>query len=399
MKRQRTFLAAALLIAACVFQIVASTRAEDAASSDKMIVTKSDVDKSGLFRHRIEAFPNEIYLGDTLYLGSFIEFISEEKISDDILNVTVNNSSLPYVKDDWEITVTSPEISGEYRFYKETFNIAEVDAHEANTSWLDSVAKISAGEETVLRKTYLELPPLEDWNHPFWKELRNKLSRNSEGIVCNVKVQENYRTWTNSQGLENSDYSTSSMEFQVLVKSRPQDETNLLNSWYDAAHETRFPIVYKDFKCPRESEIIPGDYELRSSGECDIEILDWKCDPWCFIRIGNRKPADPNIPTTLAGWRELESGLAPSTMRDEIRLTRLRLECFAAKDEKTERAALEELRDWFKSLPEIQRGVMARYCYPGLVRLADSPVWDKKFGDKSSKVSLLEIQLDPYRRD
>jgi len=78
-----------------------------------------------------------------------------------------------------------------------------------------------------------------------------------------------------------------------------------------------------------------------------------------FVRLGNRKPSDPNNPTTLAGWRELEASLVPSTMRDEVRLVRLQLEFYAASAGEDSAQAKKYLLDWLKSLPTPQRVVMA----------------------------------------
>ena len=80
-------------------------------------------------------------------------------------------------------------------------------------------------------------------------------------------------------------------------------------------------------------------------------------DPWLFVRIGNRKPCDPNNPTTLDGWRKLEASLTPSTMRDEVRLVRLQLEYYCAEPGVKSDLAKKELVQWIKSLPTPQRAV------------------------------------------
>ena len=97
---------------------------------------------------------------------------------------------------------------------------------------------------------------------------------------------------------------------------------------------------------------------LQGSADSKIKIGWSKWDPWLFIRIGNRKPSDPNNPTTLKGWRELENQLSPSTMRDEVRLTRLQLEYYSASSQKKREEAKKELVDWLRSLPQAQRTSM-----------------------------------------
>jgi hypothetical protein len=77
-----------------------------------------------------------------------------------------------------------------------------------------------------------------------------------------------------------------------------------------------------------------------------------------FIRTGNRYPSDPNAPQTSQGWLELEKQLVPSTMRDEIQLTRMLLEYLESKNE-TKIQKRNELVQWLQSLPEPQRVCMA----------------------------------------
>ena len=97
------------------------------------------------------------------------------------------------------------------------------------------------------------------------------------------------------------------------------------------------------------------------ASKSDIVINGNKYDPWMFIRLGNRKPSDPNNPTTLDGWRKLEASLVPSTMRDEVRLTRLQLEYYSAKKGEASENAKNELVEWLQSLPEVQRTIMTTF--------------------------------------
>ncbi len=74
------------------------------------------------------------------------------------------------------------------------------------------------------------------------------------------------------------------------------------------------------------------------------------------LRQGNRYPGPPNTPETWQGWKELEESITPSTMRDEIRLTRILIQYCDTKDEKV----LDELKEWFVGMNEIQRTCMAK---------------------------------------
>ncbi|MBQ2791339.1 MAG: hypothetical protein IJE97_17010, partial [Thermoguttaceae bacterium] len=67
------------------------------------------------------------------------------------------------------------------------------------------------------------------------------------------------------------------------------------------------------------------------------------------------KPTLVDAPPTVDGWRRLEAEFAPSTLRDEIALTRLQLEYYDAPEGAASDAALKRLVDWFKTRPEPQR--------------------------------------------
>ena len=116
---------------------------------------------------------------------------------------------------------------------------------------------------------------------------------------------------------------------------------------------------------------------LEPSGKSNIRIGGKEYDPWLFVRFGVRKPSDPNNPTTLEGWRELEASLIPSTMRDEVRLTRLQLEYYSAKKGGASEQAKAELVDWLESLPEVQQRRMTTSLVSKMHEFYDSPLRDK----------------------
>jgi len=148
-----------------------------------------------------------------------------------------------------------------------------------------------------------------------------------------------------------SEHHSIELNEEILIKPRPANEMELLEKWCKNTPGKLFPEVDGNSK-------IPHDLILQSSGRNDIVINGKKYDPWLFIRLGNRKPSDPNNPTTLDGWRKLEASLIPSTMRDEVRLTRLQLEYYSAKEGTDTENAKNELAEWLKDLPEPQRSYM-----------------------------------------
>ena len=77
------------------------------------------------------------------------------------------------------------------------------------------------------------------------------------------------------------------------------------------------------------------------------------------MRANNRYPGYPNAPETWQGWKELEDSLSPSTMRDEIRMARILIQYFDTEDD----AVLEELKEWFANMNEVQRSILIKFTY------------------------------------
>ena len=179
----------------------------------------------------------------------------------------------------------------------------------------------------------------------------------SDGIKCTltIKLPEEY--------ISNADqFSVEHVVFthDILIKPRPEKEQALLDKWLQDVPKQFLPPVVKvpfvdDNKhwYTPEMDAFERDGYRKSDGNY-IEINGKKYNPWCFIRDGNRKPPAQICPTTLEGWKELENSLVPSTMRDEIQLTRMLIDYLGAKGE-AQVQKREALVQWLKSLPEPQR--------------------------------------------
>ena len=94
-----------------------------------------------------------------------------------------------------------------------------------------------------------------------------------------------------------------------------------------------------------------------SPPENERQIL--KHRPKMLLPLGNRYPSEMMAPETWQGWKELEESLSPSTMRDEIRLTRILIQYCDTRDEKV----LDELKEWFAEMDEVQRTCMANSVF------------------------------------
>lgn len=293
----------------------------------EIVIVDKNVEESDAVKHTIEIFPMEIYFGDNIYM---IEY--DENISDELARKYKDIREFdPFTAAG---AITSDATPHRYEWVPEYRSRMSQDRIYNNRDLLPH-------EKRPQYKYCLEFPPLEDWDHPFWKELRDKMP--PEGLTCQLRIRDGYIDHWAFQKME--------VIQDIVIKPRPAAETALLQKWYENTPEKLFPKVDGNRK-------IPHGRELKSSGKSDIKIGSKRYDPWMFIRLGNRKPSDPNNPVTISEWRELEAGLVPSTMRDEIRFTRLQLEYYDAKKGTKTDEAKTELVDWLKTLPGVQRNIM-----------------------------------------
>jgi len=222
-------------------------------------------------------------------------------------------------------------------------------------------------------------------DNSFWNFVHEKMT--PRGLICQLHLKYDYRNHRH----ENCPIE---INVEILIKPRPENEIALLEKWYKNTPEKLFPKVDRSRK-------VPHDNMLRSSGVSDIKINGNTYDPWMFIRLGNRKPSDPNNPTTLDGWRQLEASLTPSTMRDEVRLTRLQLEYYSAKPGEASENAKNELVQWLKSLPEVQQTIYLTFLVSKMSDFAHSrgnyekptPLSDKNRGLMRSLYDMLDYGL------
>ena len=310
-------------------------------------------------RRTIKVYPaDEVYLGDTVYIFHEEENRSERAIPDWSTGFFSVCGSIG--------TFASQGISESYRAVAEDETQLQIDR-------LGEFRDFLPGEKRAMAYRFFELAPLEDWNAPFWKELREKLRDNPDGVVCKLGVNNTYRD-------KNKKIRFETLEVEILVKPRPNDETERLQRWFDATPSKLFPVVEGVLPPgapydPRRK--VPRQEWLKSSGQSDIEIGGKSYDPWLFVRKGFRKPSDPNAPTTVDGWRRIEAEFAPSTLRDEITLTRLQLEYYDADEGAASDAALKTLVDWTSQLPEPQRAVLSQSLRSKSGKFRNTPLQEK----------------------
>jgi len=280
---------------------------------------------------KLSVFPETVAIGDTCY----------------VLVTAINHYGIP-------TTVIEPEfqypiIPGMVQFrlnhrekvYRGTF---EALYYRSISPGNPKGTLIPSGEAVTFIGVPLQFPPLEDlYQDVFWEKVWKELKENPEGLSFEFGI-EFVRPWMEGDKVP---VPRARLTKEVTIKLRNEKEMAMIDQWY---HNT-------------PSEFFPGKIENLYLSKVPLKgirkvskkkILGQ--NPWKFINMGNRYPSDPNAPETWQGWQELEECLTPSTMRDEIRLSRILIQYCDTKDE----AILKELKDWFNGMNEVQRMVMAK---------------------------------------
>ncbi|MBR4835177.1 MAG: hypothetical protein IKU86_12745 [Thermoguttaceae bacterium] len=274
----------------------------------------------------LTVYPTEVYVGDVVYL-----IVAEENRSSE----TIPARSLGFPEPCGSTgTLSSVGFSTRYKAIPE-------DPTDLYCERGFETRPLAPGERRIVSRRFCEVPPLEDWNSPFFNELREKLRDAPDGVPCR---------WTPGYFVTPDG---KQLSVPLVVKARPDAETRRLESWLDATPQELFPLVVDGHRKFLRSE------ELPPNPRGGVRVAGRSFDPRAFVRFSFRKPNRPNAPRDLDGWRKLETEFSPSTLRDEITLTRLQLEYYDAPKGEASDAALQVLVDWLQSRPEPQRDVMS----------------------------------------
>ena len=308
-----------------------------------------------VIRYRYKVYPTEIALGDPLYVVQEAENVSGEE-----LNV--------YAEPNAHIYGATLRLENG-REFKQIYE--ELETFPPDYVVLSQ--PLAPGTTLRAGLSALEFPALEDWEKPIGQELRNALQEGDKtSLTLVLSLQRVYKKYDREFQLGATPKPVSPYDENVvteipitLVRREPK-EAQRLEYFYRQTPPNVFPRRLRDeAKFPPQFEDHPNlsarfGHALFSSGKSDIRIGGRCYSPWFFVRYGNRKPSDPNNPTTLDGWRKLEAEFAPSTLRDEITLTRLQLEYYDAAEGEASDAALKTLVDWLSQRPEPQRVVLSQ---------------------------------------
>ncbi|MBR4750273.1 MAG: hypothetical protein IK077_00780 [Thermoguttaceae bacterium] len=377
-----------IIIATIGLSLMGATLRAESNSEESQIVTfemNDDSDAPKGLKYTLELYPKEILLGDVVYLATYVENVSDETFKD-FPDLGERQIGKHFIK---RINISSKSLSEEGAWsliLKDYAWIPESETEEYDY-WNLPKRDLPAGEKRLCELAAIEFPPLEDWEKVLWLCLKENVT--SDGVVCQLQITCQFPYNAND---EYDDVSSSSSQVRILrhsqwgiyrfqdktatqnivVKPRPEKETNVLDKWYNYTPEELFP---RDTKTGNKG--FDDIHRRKVDDEYFIEINGLKYDPCRFTRTGFRKPSIPNNPTTLEGWRNLDDKMCDSTMRDEVRLTRLLLEYYSADETKTEQTK-RELIDWLTSLPDPQRVVFLAFIVnEGVVYFCQTPFADK----------------------
>jgi len=297
-------------------------------------------------------FPDVIRFGDPVYVAVYVENTASKPL--EILSNLDDK-----VNDPLCFSITSSEIpDAEARCYFEKQTRGEGFLVPPRVT-------LAPGERRLWSRFVVEVPPLEDFDAPFYSALEKKIAQ--APVSCDLNF--NFEILTPATPGP-QDVRKVQGRLSVLVERRPEKETATLRRWLAKTSDANLlPRVEGGKKVSWRDD--PDSFDQPATLTSYLWFDAYPFSPWAFIRPGARKPSTPNNPTTLAGWRRLEAEFAPSTLRDEITLTRLQLEYYDAPQGEKSDAALQGLLDWLQNRPEPQRLVLTdfllsrRYYFDG----------------------------------
>jgi hypothetical protein len=226
---------------------------------------------------------------------------------------------------------------------------------------------------------------LEDLGNSFWKAFQKELPPEGKEVEFYFNSYPAFRK-------------------KLRIKSRKDNEKKLLEKWYKNTPNYYHPELKSSKIIPRTTpneKLIKTDHywwtrkefnynKVMSEKSVKSEIIT-NYIPDYFLRHGNRYPGYPNLPKTWQDWKELEDSFEPSTLRDEIRWTRICIQYCDTEDEKV----LEELKLWLMKMNPIQRTVMVHTYWgkhgsiPASIKL-DNTI--QQFDDSPAR----QLYLMPY---
>jgi len=231
-----------------------------------------------------------------------------------------------------------------------------------------STEEIQSGDSLVFFAERISVPSLVVLNEPFWEKHLKNLSTGDEKFSLCLAFQghftETFEDYLARKGAtinefrkevierkwDGRDYISLAIpltfELPIILKQRSEKEMAMIQKWHESLTDYLESDKFKEF----------GVYGYRSEQPKNIVVKNEKFSHWYFVPFVHLYPDNSSVPETWQGWQELEDSLSPSTMKDEIRLTRILIQYCDTDDD----VVLKELKEWIDEMNEVQRTVMAK---------------------------------------
>jgi hypothetical protein len=168
---------------------------------------------------------------------------------------------------------------------------------------------------------------LEDLHTPFWQDVQKNLQQ--QGKEMELRVE--FRPYFDDPSV---------LSEKIKIQPRKENEMKLLEEWHRNTPWYLFPTLNLDERYNRNSKKDDSEKWIRKK----VKVGYSYDAPQVFLRLRNLYPCYPNLPEDWGGWKELEEKFEPSTLRDEIRWTRICYQYCATEDDKV----LDELKSWLE---------------------------------------------------
>jgi len=310
---------------------------------------KTEYREASTIEPGVIVFPNEVYYGDSIFIIHTAKNLGENPCRAMAVPGVYN-----FQYDGQKYTFTAEGIEGKYNPMWESASLGHADYFYPEVTLEPNETGVTSGVE-------LEMPPLEDWDDPFWKAVRDNLPPEGKKLTL---------TFSQYAG-EKQRSDVGSVE--ILLKPRPGREMETLQTWFDLVEKESFPIernlLYgypvKGPRDPKERPQIPLSQRSESRTETPEETkpgtieLGGKSYPVAsFLRFSHRKPPRSLAPISLEDWRKLRDSFSKSSLRSEWELIVLKMEYLDAYQEDNPRLQLEkrdEIVEWIRSQPDFMQ--------------------------------------------
>ena len=297
---------------------------------------------------------NEVYFGDAIYMSVSIRNFGWIPWG---VFPLCSFCDKRYPNDRLEMVLTCSEITEKYRFLLE--DNLEDPRPRLMSMHLHEPKRMYPLEKLHLVNLRIELPTLDEMEHPFWQQALVLLEKNGK-LNCRLEVTD--FPYGNGWNPGNQKYVLrKTIPVRLVARKNHTAEVSLMKSWAENMPSELLPI--RDVKnrrryMPKEGhlyiiDLMPYDFGIPIP-ETQLSQEEKKLKTWL-----TRKPMFPNTPATVEGWRDLEQQFSPSTVRDEIQLRRMIFERALASEGEERDKKQAEIVEWLMTLPFAQRTIMA----------------------------------------